>query len=579
MRRALQGVPPSGVGTGPRARRVVAAALPCFLLGVLAGGFAAAQSADDPFTPANRRAAEQIDADGLLAVVAEISADRYGGRAPGTEGDEMTLEFLAGALERVGFEPGAADGTWRQPFDLVGITARQPDAWTFSRGGERLDLDQGEEFIVASGVQRERAAVDGAEVVFVGYGIEAPEHDWDDFKGADLEGKVLLMLNNDPDWDPELFGGPERLYYGRWTYKYESAARQGAAGAIIIHTVPSSGYPWQVVQSSWTGTQYELPAGGEPRMQVEAWVTETAARDLVQLAGLELADLADRAKRRDFEPVPLGVETSITLENMLERTSSANVIGVLTGSDPELADEYVIYTAHHDHLGRTQDAAAGDTVYNGARDNASGVGMVLEIGEAFAALPDPPRRSIMLLFVGAEEQGLLGSEFFARHPTVPPGKIAANVNYDSGNIWGETRDITFVGLGKSTLDEAASRVAQFQERELKADEFVDQGYYYRSDQFNFAKIGVPAFYFRNGSDFVGRPEGWGLERIDEYNNEHYHQPSDELTDAWSFDGMVQDARFGFWAGLIVANADELPQWNPGDEFEAARREAIEALRN
>src|SRR5690606_23085200 len=347
------------------------------------------------------------------------------------------------------------------------------------------------------------------------------------------------------------------------TYKYESAARQGAAGAIIIHTSASAGYPWQVVQSSWTGTQYELPAGDEPRLQVEVWVTEDAAARLAGPGGFELEALVEQAKSRDFRPVPLGVTTSIALTNTIERTASANVLGILRGRDPELAGEIVVYTAHHDHLGRNDGAPGGDPIYNGARDNASGVAMVLEIGEAFAALPEPPRRSILLLFVGAEEQGLLGSEHFARHPIVPAGRIAANLNYDSGNIWGETRDITFVGLGKSTLDDVARKVGELQGRVVKPDEFADQGYYYRSDQFNFAKIGVPAFYFRTGTDFVGRPEGWGVERIEEYNEHHYHQPSDELTPEWRFDGMVQDARFGFWAGLIVAEAGEMPSWHPG----------------
>ncbi|MBN1238427.1 MAG: M28 family peptidase, partial [Gammaproteobacteria bacterium] len=486
--------------------RIGAAALPAAamvaltaLTASLAVPHAAAQqtpSGSAPFTAEQQNAAAAIDGAGIRGVVEEISSDRYAGRAPGTEGDEMTLEYLADRLEQIGFRPGAADGSWRQPFELVGITAAQPPEWSFSRGGETLTLAQHEEFIVASGVQSERAEVDDAEVVFVGYGIQAPEHDWDDFKGADLDGKILLMLNNDPDWDPELFAGQERLYYGRWTYKYESAARQGAAGAIIVHTQPSSGYPWQVVQTSWTGTQYELPAGEEPRMQVEAWVSEGAAERLVQLGGHALDELVERAKERDFEPVPLGVHTSIELTNRLERTSTANVIGVLPGSDAELADEYVVYTAHHDHLGVAE--SGEDRVYNGARDNATGVGMLLEIGEAFAALPEPPRRSIMLLLVGAEEQGLLGSEYFSRHPTVPPGRIAANVNYDSGNIWGETEDIMFVGLGKSSLDAIARRVAEHQGRELKPDEAPDQGYYYRSDQFNFAKIGVPAFYFRGG---------------------------------------------------------------------------------
>jgi Zn-dependent M28 family amino/carboxypeptidase len=436
-------------------------------------------------------------------------------------------------------------------------------------------LAQGEEFIVASGVQVPRVDVSDRELVFVGYGIVAPEYDWDDYEGMDLSGKVLVMLNNDPDWDPELFAGQERLYYGRWSYKYESAARRGAAGAIIVHTTPSAGYPWQVVQTSWSGEQFKLPADGEAGIDFEAWVTEAAARRLMTLAGEDFDALVERARSRDFAPVPLGVTTSIAFETTMSRTESANVIGVLHGRDPELANEFVVYTAHHDHLGRAE--SGEDRIYNGARDNASGVGMVLSIGAAFAALPDKPRRSIMLAFVGAEEQGLLGSQYFATYPTVAPGRIAANVNFDSGNIWGRTRDITFVGLGKSSLDGVARAVAEHQERELLADQFPDQGLYYRSDQFSFAKIGVPAFYLRGGTDFVGRPAGWGEEQVNGYTDRQYHQPSDEYSDDWNFEGMVEDARFGFLAGLIVANDDDIPAWNAGDEFEAARRAAIAEL--
>ncbi|HLF11803.1 MAG TPA: M28 family peptidase, partial [Gammaproteobacteria bacterium] len=361
-------------------------------------------------------------------------------------------------------------------------------------------------------------------------------------------------------------------------YKYESAARHGAAGAIIIHTTPSAGYPWQVVQSSWSGEQFELPASDAPRIRVEAWITEDAARRLLGPAG-NLDGLLEQAKRRDFVPVPLGIRTSLTLRNTLTQTQSANVLGVLRGSDPNLADEFVIYSAHHDHLGIGEPnpaGEAGDAIYNGARDNGSGVGMLLAIGKAYLSLAERPRRSVMLLFPAAEEQGLLGSEYYAAHPTVPPGRIAANVNYDSGNIWGPTRDITFIGLGKSSLDDIAVAVAEHQGRTLKSDEFPDRGSYYRSDQFNFAKIGVPAFYFNGGTDFIGRPEGWGVEQVNAYTERDYHQPSDELTPDWNFEGMVQDAQFGFLAGLAVANDTKLPMWNPGNEFEAARKTAIAA---
>jgi Zn-dependent M28 family amino/carboxypeptidase len=525
-------------------------------------------------------AALAINGDYIRSVVAEIADDRYGGRLPGSEGDSLTRSYLAAELARMGFAPGAAGGgSYEQPIELVGVTTEAPQVWRFARGGAAVELERGTDFVASSGLQAEAAELRDAELVFAGYAIQAPEYEWDDFKGTDLRGKVLVVLNNDPDWDPALFEGTTRLYYGRWSYKYESAARQGAAGVIIVHTTPSAGYPWQVVQTSWSGPQYELPAGSEPRVAVEGWVTEDAARRLLGDSH-NLDALIEQAKSRDFAPLPLGITTSLILMNTLTRTPTANVFGTLRGSDPELADEYVIYTAHFDHLGTGEpnpSADPDDRVYNGAMDNASGVGMLLAIGDAFHALPEPPRRSVMLLFAAAEEQGLIGSQYFAEHPPVPPGKMAANLNFDSGNIWGETRDITFIGFGRSSLDAVALDVAAYQGRELKGDQFPDRGYYYRSDQFNFAKIGVPAFYFDGGTDFVGRPAGWGAEQIERYEANSYHQPSDELSPEWNFDGMVQDARFGFLAGLLVANDDSLPRWNAGNEFEAARRAALEAV--
>jgi Zn-dependent M28 family amino/carboxypeptidase len=520
-------------------------------------------------------ASEAIDAESIRRVVAEISADRYGGRAPGSDGEALVRAYLAAELADLGFGPGAADGSYEQPIELVGVVAAAPAEWRFARGAESVELERGSDFVAASGVQAPLASVRDAELVFAGYAIQAPEYGWDDFKDVDVRGKVLVVLNNDPDWDPNLFEGETRLYYGRWTYKYESAARRGAVGAIIVHTTPSAGYPWQVVQTSWSGPQFELPAGAEPRVQVEAWVTEEAARRLLGGAH-DLDALIEQAKRREFRPMPLGVTTSIALTNTLTRTPSANVVGVLRGGDPTLAEQHVVYSAHYDHLGAGAPDETGDTIFNGARDNASGVGMLLAIGRAFAMLPERPRRSIMLLFPAAEEQGLIGSQYFAEHPPIPPGRMAANVNYDSGNIWGDTNDITFIGFGKSSLDAIALAVAEHQGRSVVGDQFPDRGYYYRSDQFNFAKIGVPAFYLRPGTDFVGRPAGWGAEQLERYEANDYHQRSDELTAEWSFTGMVEDARFGFHAGLIVANDDALPQWNAGNEFEAARRAALEA---
>jgi Zn-dependent M28 family amino/carboxypeptidase len=521
-----------------------------------------------------KNATSQITAEYLRDQIAKFSADEFEGRGPATAADTKARAYLVEQLKQIGFEPGGPNGTWEQTFDVVGVTSAMPKQWTFKHGGKSAAFKWWDDYIGSSGVQADRGSIKDAEVVFVGYGIQAPEYGWDDFKGQDLKGKVLLMLNSDPDWDPNLFAGNTRLYYGRWTYKYESAARQGAAGAIIVHTTPSAGYPFQVVQTSWSGEQVELPAEGEPRIQVRSWLTEEAAKKLVALAGNDLPKLIESAKSKDFKPVPLGIRTSLDFTTKINRSQTANVYGMLRGSDPQLADEYVIYTAHHDHLGVGEPDAEGDKIYNGAMDNASGVAQLLAMGKAFKALPTPPRRSIMLLFVAAEEQGLLGSRYYAEHPTVPPGKIAANINYDGGNIWGRAKDIVYVGKGKSSLDAEVEAIAAVQERTVTADQFPDRGFFYRSDQFNFAKIGVPALYLDTGTDFIGKPAGWGKEQHEAYEAKSYHQPSDEINDSWNYDGMIEDAQLGFYVGLNVANADAMPTWTPGDEFEAARKAAL-----
>ena len=524
--------------------------------------------------------AEKIITPGYLRnQVAIISADRFEGRAPGSPGDAAARRYLRQHLESKGYLPGAAGGQWEQLFELVGITADIPDTWAFTSAGGDLVLHNQDDFIASSGIQNGGPVIEDAELVFVGYGIIAPEYAWNDYKGEDMQGKVLVMMNNDPDWDPELFQGNTRLSYGRWTYKYEIAAKLGAAGAIIIHTTPSAGYPFQVVQTSWTGEQFELPDSGDPRIQVAAWVTEQAAQKLLDLSGLDLGDLIESARSRDFRPVDLGIKTSIKLEITTRTVTTANVLGLLPGSDPVRNDEVVIYTAHHDHLGKGKPDDRGDQIYNGARDNGAGMAVVLSIADAFSALPEPPARSILIAFVGAEEQGLLGSEYYAVNPTFAPGKIAANINYDSGNIWGRTRDLTFVGYGKSSLDRIIDTVAAIQGRMVKPDQLPDKGYFYRSDQYNLAKIGVPAMYLKSGTDFVNRPPGWGKEQMEYHDTHHYHQPSDELRDDWNFEGLVEDARAGFLTGLIIGNMQEMPVWNKGDEFESTRLQALQAVNN
>ena len=547
------------------------------ILTTLAAVAAAAPSTELP-NAVEQAARRYVTRDALEAPIRFLASDLLEGRGPATRGDELARLYLQTQLEGMGYRGAFEGGAWQQPFDIVGIKSHMPQSWSFEGPSERVPLAWRDDYIAVSGLQTEHAALEDAELVFVGYGIQAPEYQWDDFKGANLAGKVLVMMNNDPDWDPNLFAGKRRLYYGRWDYKYDSAARQGAAGAIIIHTTPSAGYPWQVVQSSWGGEQFELPAAGnEPRLRLKAWATEAATRRVLQAGGYDLDKLIASARSRDFKPVPLGVRTSIAFTNSLSRVKTANVGGLLAGADPKLAAQVVVLTAHHDHFGIGEADASGDRIYHGAVDNASGCAQVLAIARALAALPQRPRRSVLALLVAGEERGLLGSKYYAEHPSYPPGRIAANINIDGGNIFGTTRDATLISMGKSSLDAIAERVARSQGRVLKPNQFPDRGYYYRSDQLSFARIGVPALFFSEGTDFVGRPADWGRRQIEEWELKKYHQPSDKLDGSWNFDGMIQDAQLDMLSAWLITDADTMPEWKPGDEFEAARKQALAAL--
>jgi Zn-dependent M28 family amino/carboxypeptidase len=496
-----------------------------------------------------------------------LSSDLLEGRAPATRGDALAEAYIASQFEVLGLKPAGTDG-YLQPFELLGALGH-PDVLTFSASGRTLALRVPEEAIASSGTAAEQARLDAAEVVFVGYGIQAPEFDWDDFKGMDVRGKVLLVMNNDPSDDPALFAGKTRLYYGRWTYKMEMGQRLGAAGVIIIHTDASAGYPWQVVQTSWSGEQFFLPS---PNLgpSLRAWATEDACRRLVALAGKDLDALRGSAEQRSFRPVPLGVTLSTDFHSTVRKTHSANVLGVLPGTDPRRAGEYVVYTAHHDHLGVKSNAKPGeDAIYNGAVDDAGGVSQLLAVARAFASLPKRPARSILFAAVGAEEKGLLGSEYLVRHPPIPLGRMAVDINMDGFKIFGATRDVSVLGLGKTSLDKTLAALAQAQGRVLGADSFPEQGHFYRSDQFSFARAGVPALHYYSGVEAVGRPAGWGRAQQDAWVTKHYHQPSDELGADWDLAGAVQDARLYFALGYAVAQAPGLPTWVKGDEFEAA----------
>jgi Zn-dependent M28 family amino/carboxypeptidase len=550
------------------------------LAGTLATLTAAGLAAIRPavLTDEERRAALAIRETRMRADVRFLSSDLLEGRGPGTRGDRLARAYLASRFEAIGLEPGAPGGSWEQPLDLVGVTASPPPVLRITRGERGEDLRLREDYVAFSGVPAEEVSLRDAEIVFVGYGIVAPEHGWDDYKGADLRGRVLLFLNNEPEADPRLFAGKRRLYYGRWDYKFDIAARLGAAGAIVLHTDASAGYGWKVVPASWTGEQLSLPAApGEAAVAVKGWVTEEAGRRVARLGGHDLDTLRAAAEERTFRPVPLGVRASLSQKNEVARRSSANVIGLLRGRDPELSREAVLYTAHHDHYGVKPGPSGQAVVYNGALDNASGLAALLAVAEAFAALPERPRRSILFAAVAAEEHGLLGSGYLAQHPPVPAGLLAANINLDGMNIWGRTRDVPVVGLGKSSLDDWVRAVAEAQGRVVVPEAFPDKGAYYRSDHLSFARAGVPATYVDAGTEVIGKPPGWGRERQREWEARNYHQPTDDLTADWDFAGAVEDARLLFHVGAKVADAPLTPEWRPGDEFEAARRKALADL--
>ncbi len=528
------------------------------------------------FSAREKAAARHINQRTLAAHVRFLADDLLEGRAPASRGSELAMRYIAAQYERLGLQPAGDGGGWLQRFDIVGMKSEVTTPITVAaRDGKTLTLRPGVDSVVTPGLQQAAMGVRDADLVFVGYGITAPEQKWDDFKGVDVRGKVLLVMNNDPEDDPALFAGTTRFYYGRWDYKYEEAARHGAAGVIIIHTEHSASYPWHVVQSSWSGQQFELPAApGEPRLTLKMWATEDACRRIAQLAGQSLDELRRAAERRDFRPVALGVKLTAALKTTLTRTRTANVLGKLPGSDPRLASQVVVVSAHHDHLGVRE--GKGDTIYNGAHDNASGVAAMLNIAEAVTAVAPRPKRSIVFAAVAAEESGLLGSQYFCEHPTVPPGRIAANLNIDGIDIWGKSSDIGYIGLGKSTLDDVVVAVARAQGRQVTADERPDKGGFYRSDQFNFAKLGVPAIYLTAGVRYPGHDAQWGRDLHDKYERERYHQPSDQIDETWNLDGAVDDVQLMVVALLRIADAPKMPEWHRGDEFEAARKKALAA---
>lgn len=520
---------------------------------------------------------KSINENTLKAHIRFLSDDLLGGRGLGSAGSAIAQLYIANQMQLLGLKGGFEGSSYYQKFDMIEInTKTEMQLKITGRRGE-VDLTYYDEFVAFPGVQTERIKIDKAELVFAGYGIQAPEYNWDDFKDVDVKGKVLLIMNNDPNTgDPDFFGGKARLYYGRWSYKYEQAARMGAVGAIVIHTTPSAGYPWKVVQTSWSGAQFELPKQEQSSLIYKGWVTERGAYKIAELGGHNLDELRTAAEDRKFKPVPLGVRVSGGLDSTYRKLQATNVGGVIEGSGPKSKEQAIVFTAHYDHLG-TGKAVNGDSIYNGARDNASGVACLLALAQAFSERDKPVRRTLIFLAVDGEESGLLGSQYFAANPTFLAGRIAANINIDGVNIWGKTRDVSIVGSNKSTIDAEVKEAAKTLGRIVLADAMPEQGSFYRADQFSFAKIGVPCLYLSGGRDFIGREKGWGQKQVEDWIETHYHQPSDEYNSEWDLSGCVQDLHLIFQVALRLANQEQMPCWLAGDEFESIRLKAIEQL--
>jgi len=515
-----------------------------------------------------------VDTAAVLSHTQTLSSDEFEGRAPGTKGEELTVNYLIDQFKKIGLKPGNPDGTYVQKVPLVGITPT-PAPLVFAKGKEQLTLKWKDDVVAWTKHVADVASVDKSELVFVGYGVVAPEYNWDDYKGVDVKGKTLVMLVGDPPvpdpanpsvLDPKTFGGNAMTYYGRWTYKYEIGAMKGAAGVIIVHETGPAGYGFNVIQGK-TGEQFDLvtPDKNMGRAAIEGWITLDQATKLMKLAGQDFDALKKAALTREFKPVPLGVTASMTIRNTLRTIDSKNVLAKVEGSDPALTNEYVIYTAHWDHFGKTAEG-----IFHGARDNASGTAALLEVGRAFTKITPPPKRSILLLSVTAEEQGLLGSQYYAVTPLYPLAKTVAEINMDELNVTGATRDLTLIGYGASDLDDYARQAATEQGRTVHGDAEPEKGYYYRSDHFNFAKMGVPALNPDQGVEYTSKPAEYSQKVRDNWTTNVYHTPKDVVTPEWDLAGTAQDLKLLLAVGYRVAQADKYPEWKPGNEFKATR---------
>jgi Zn-dependent M28 family amino/carboxypeptidase len=525
--------------------------------------------------PSAVAAIKAIDPQRIRAHVKFLSSDLLEGRGTGQRGGDIAAQYMATVLESYGLKPAGDNGTYMQNVPMVGINTDPATNLYLLQAGKTQKLRLGDDIVAMDETQNPADDLD-ADLVFVGYGITAPEYQWNDFKDADVRGKVLLMfVNEPPSNDANFFKGAALTYYGRWTYKYEEAARKGAAGVMLIHKTDMASYGWDVVKNSWGGERAYLRVDGQPKLKLASWVQQEIARKLLADSGQDLDNLLKQAQSRDFKPVPLSIRVQGHLVSKIRRFDSQNVIAMLPGSDPRLKDQAVLYSAHYDHLG-IHPEQSGDNIYNGAVDNATGCGVLLEMARAYSLASQRPKRSVLFASVTAEEQGLRGSEFLGKHPPLPAANISLGLNFDGLAPNGIPQEIEVSGADRTTFYPAVQATAREYNLALKPDSNPSAGYYYRSDHFSFARVGVPAFSVNEGMKFKGRDEEWGIQQERDYNARHYHQPSDEFHADWDFSGVAEIVRFGFDLGWQAASQSQGIGWLPGDEFESVRKASLQS---
>ncbi|MGA7293085.1 MAG: M28 family metallopeptidase [Terriglobales bacterium] len=521
--------------------------------------------------PAAIAALQCIRPENIETHVRFLSNDLLEGRWTGQRGGDIAAQYIAAQFALAGLKPAGDNGSYLQKVPMVGVTPTAETRFTLVPAkGQKLDLKPLDDYVAYDQTQQPESNID-AEIVYVGYGIEAPEYHWDDYKGVDVKGKVLLMLvNQPPSDDPKFFTGKALTYYGRWVYKYEEAARKGASGAILIHKTEMASYPWDVVRNSFSGEKAFLKLDGSQQLKAASWIQLDVARKLFAASGLDIDKMMAAANSRDFKPVPLHARLSARMRSRIRPFESNNVIAMLPGSDRVLKDEGVIYTAHYDHLGIRPDMP-GDNIYNGAMDNATGCGILMEIARVYGASAQKPRRSIYFASVTGEEQGLLGSEYLGKHPPIPAGRISLSLNFDEILPLGAPEEVEVSGAERTTFFPAVQATAQDFRFKIRPDAHPEAGHYYRSDHFSLARVGIPSFSINEGLKFKGHDEAWGLAQEDDFTKHHYHQPSDEYHPGMDYTSDAAMARFGFALGWEAANQTQMVDWKKGDEFEKARQ--------